>query len=95
MTGYRPDIRASASEVIRHLPPDIKRAVRAAIRLLAANPAAGEPLQEELAGRSKYRVRRFRIIYRLDRTQRILHIIAVGHRRRVYEELARSEEPEA
>lgn len=53
-----------------------------------ADPARGEPLQGELAGRFKYRVRRYRIIYSVDRQARILHILAVGHRRSIYEELA-------
>ena len=88
MAGYRPEIGSKVAEVIRHLPPELKRALRAAIRALAMNPATGEPLHAELEGRFKYRVRRYRIVYRLDRAGRILHIVAVGHRRSVYEELA-------
>ena len=85
---YRIEIRPAVGEVIRHLPPGVKRAVRAAIRAIAEDPAAGEALHGELAGRLKYRVRRFRIVYRIDRAARIIHVIAVGHRRNVYEELA-------
>jgi mRNA interferase RelE/StbE len=88
VAGYRPEIGSEVSAIIRHLPPDVKRALRAAIRALAVNPAAGEPLHAELEGRSKYRVRRYRIIYRVDRAARILRIVAVGHRRSIYEELA-------
>jgi mRNA interferase RelE/StbE len=88
VAGYRPEIGSEVSEVIRHLPPDVKRALRAAIRALAVNPAAGEPLHAELEGRFKYRVRRYRIIYRVDRAARILRIVAVGHRRSIYEDLA-------
>jgi mRNA interferase RelE/StbE len=36
----------------------------------------------------KYRVRRFRIAYAIDRNARVICIMAVGHRRQVYEELA-------
>jgi len=88
VAGYRPEIGSEVSAIIRHLPPDVKRALRAAIRALAVNPAAGEPLYAELEGRFKYRVRRYRIIYRVDRAARILRIVAVGHRRSIYEELA-------
>jgi mRNA interferase RelE/StbE len=42
----------------------------------------------ELEGLWKYRVRRFRIIYAIDRGNRILRIFAVGHRRTVYEMVA-------
>lgn len=88
MAGYRPDIPPHVAEVIRHLPPEVKRGIRAAIRALSNDPALGEPLQRELEGLLKYRVRRFRIVYAVDRPRRIMRIIAVGHRRRVYEELA-------
>ena len=88
MTGYRPDIPPRVADVIRSLPPEVKRGVKAAIRSLSDNPNAGEPLQRELDGLWKYRVRRFRIIYAIDRQRRVLRIMAVGHRRAVYEELA-------
>jgi mRNA interferase RelE/StbE len=74
--------------VVRHLPPDIKRAIRAALRALASNPALGEPLEEELAGYWKYRVRRYRIIYRVIRPGKTLRILAIGERRSIYEEAA-------
>ena len=88
MAGYRPDIAPPAAEVIRHLPPEVKRGVKAAIRALSDDPAAGEPLRRELEGLWKYRVKRFRIVYAVDRPRRILRVIAVGHRRAIYEELA-------
>ena len=88
MTSYRLDIRQPAAEAIRRLPPDVKRAVKAAIRNLGANPLLGEPLQRELEGRFKFRVRRYRIIYIIDRPSRAVRILAVGHRRTIYEELA-------
>ena len=55
--------------------------------LLCVNPASGEPLKKELKGLWKYRVRRFRIVYAVDRTRRVLRIVAVGHRRAIYEEV--------
>ena len=95
MAGYRLAIRSAAAVVIRHLPPGIKRSVRAALDSLAEEPSLGEPLHGELQGRFKFRVRRYRIIYGLDRARRVVNVIAVGHRRSVYEELAeRSREGE-
>ncbi len=88
MAGYRPDIAPHVAEVIRHLPPEIKRGVKAAIRALSSNPTSGEPLQRELEGLWKYRVKRFRVVYALDRQHRILRVMAVGHRRAVYDALA-------
>ena len=88
MAGYKPVIPPEVAEVIRHLSPEVKRAVKAAIRAIAANPAAGQPLQRELAGYWKFRVRRFRILYRVDRATKVLRITAVGERRSIYEEVA-------
>ena len=88
MLRYRLAIRSAAAEAIVHLPPDIKRLVRSALRTLAAEPAAGEPLHAELQGLSKYRVRRFRVIYKVDRARRVIDVLAVGRRRNVYEEVA-------
>ena len=88
MAVYRPDIPPHVAEIIRHLPPDIKRGVKHALRSLSADLISGVPLMRELSGLWKYKVRRFRIIYELDRKARIIRIYAVGHRREVYEKLA-------
>ena len=88
MAAYRPDIPPHVAEIIRHLPPDVKRSVKQALRSLSADPFSGAPLIRELAGLWKFKVRRFRIIYELDRKARIMPIFAIGHRREVYEELA-------
>ncbi len=87
MAGFRPDIPPHVGEHVRHLPPDLKRTVKAAIRTLAANPHVGEPLMKELKGLWKYRVRRFRIVYGIDPRRRVIRIVAVAHRRRIYEEV--------
>ena len=88
MAGYRPEIPPGVAAVIRHLPPEVKRVIKAALRALSGGAVSGEPLQRELEGLLKYRVKRYRIVYTLDRQRRIIRILAVGHRRAVYEELA-------
>jgi mRNA interferase RelE/StbE len=85
---FRPDIPPHVAEVIRSFPPDLKRSIKAAVRAIAADPACGELLLRELDGLWKYRVRRFRIVYAIDRKTRVVRLIAVGHRRHVYEELS-------
>ena len=87
MSAYRPDIPPRVAEVIRHLPPEIKTAVKSAVRLLSGDPGRGEALQRDLAGLWKYRVRRFRLVYQIDRKARVLRLVAVGHRRSIYDEL--------
>lgn len=48
MAAFRPDIPPHIAEVIRHLPPDVKRSVKQALRALRLDPFSGEPLLREL-----------------------------------------------
>lgn len=73
--------------MIRSLHPDLTQLIKSAIRAIPANPECGVPLKRELDGLRKYRVRRFRIVYRVEQKKRIIRLMAVGHRRTVYEEL--------
>ncbi len=90
MTPYRVAILSNVEDRIRRLPPDIKRRVREAIHAISQDPGRGEQLRLELQRYVKYRVRRFRIIYAVDRKARRVTLVAIGHRRTVYEELARA-----
>ena len=87
MSPFRPDIPPHVAEVIRSLHPDLKRSIKAAVRGIATDPECGEPLMRELDGLWKYRVRRFRIVYAIDRKSRAIRFIAVGHRHSIYENL--------
>jgi mRNA interferase RelE/StbE len=84
----RPEFPPHVAEIVRRLPPDLKRSVKQAVRALSVDPEIGQPLQRELQGLWRYRVRRFRIVYRVDRSRRVLQVLAVGHRQSVYEEVA-------
>ena len=88
MAVYRPDIPPHVAEIVRHLPPDVKRSIKQALRSLSADPFSGAPLMRELSGLWRFKVRRFRIIYEPDRKARVIRIFAIGHRREVYEKLA-------
>lgn len=87
MIPFRPDIPPHVAEVIRSLLPDLKQFIKSAIRAIATDPESGEPLKRELDWLRKYRVRRFRIVYAVDQKARVIRVMAVGHRRHVYEEL--------
>jgi len=75
------------AETIRSLHPDLKRSIKFSIRAIAADPECGVPLLRELDGLRKFRVRRFRIVYAITRKAHSIRLMAVGHRRSVYEEL--------
>ena len=78
MALYRPVIPSHIAEIIRSLPPDLKRSVKAAIQGLSENPNLGEPLLRELDGHWKYRVKRFRIVYTVHRREKVIRLVAVG-----------------
>ena len=88
MNPFRPDIPRHVAEVIRSLHPDLIRSIQAAVRAIATDPECGVSLLRELDGLWQYRVRRFRIVYAIDRRSRVIRLMAVGHRRDVYEELS-------
>ncbi|MBA2252733.1 MAG: type II toxin-antitoxin system RelE/ParE family toxin [Nitrospirales bacterium] len=88
MKSLRIDIPPHVADLLRSLHPDLKRSLKAALRAIASDPHCGEPLLRELAGLQKYRVRRFRIVYRIDRKSRVIQVMAIGPRRHIYEELA-------
>lgn len=88
MPVRRIEVPPHVAEVIRHLPPEVKRGVKAALRAVAGDPSIGEPLRRDLEGLCKFRVRRYRLVYAVGRRERVVRIFAVGHRPGIYEEVA-------
>ena len=74
-------------ELIRHLHPQMKRKVRAALNEILIDPNCGKPLERELKGYRSLRISRYRIVYRPDKAG--AEIVALGPRRTIYEELTR------
>jgi mRNA interferase RelE/StbE len=87
MAPFELDIPPHVAAVLRHLPPDVKRPVIAALRAIGANPSIGARLLRDLKGLWRFRVRRFRIVYAVDRSRRVVRVMAVAHRRSVYDDL--------
>jgi len=65
--------------------PLLKKRVRAALEAICENSYYGKGLKEELEGLRSFRIKRFRIIYRIISKNKIA-IVAVGPRRYIYEE---------
>jgi len=75
----------TATRILRHLHPDLKRSVRKALDDLASDPFLGKPLQDELAGLWSLPVARYRLIYPVDEAD--IAVVFLGPRRTVYERL--------
>jgi addiction module RelE/StbE family toxin len=75
------------ARLIAKFPPEIKRLVRSSIDTLLDEPQLGTELTGELDGYYSYRIRRYRIIYRVNEDESTIDVYHVGHRRDVYETL--------
>lgn len=86
--AYKLRVPPALAALIRGLHPHLKRKLRGALEAVAADPACGKTLREELSGLWSLRVGRFRLIYRIAAGRRI-DLIAFGPRERIYEETLR------
>ena len=83
MTLRRVEISKTVRNLITHLSPELKRKVRTAFRVIAADPYQAKELKDELVGLRSYRLGNARIIFRL--TGKIVEVVAFGPRRDIYE----------
>lgn len=85
---YRLVVPKEIHEVIRKMHPDLKKKVRASLAIIISEPRSGKVLMGELLGLRSFRVSSFRIIYRIADAERI-ELVAIGPRKRIYEEMTR------
>ena len=86
MIRYRIEIPLALRDLMRHLPPELKTKVKAALRSIADNPDRAKELRDELKGLRSHRIGRFRVIYRIVGS--FVQILALGPRAEVYERAA-------
>ena len=88
LPGYKLKVPDGLVALIRGLHPLLKKRVKAALQTIMREPHSGKSLKDELAGLRSYRVKRFRIIYKITQKKQI-DIIAFGPRKYIYEETFR------
>jgi mRNA interferase RelE/StbE len=78
----------SAAEEILALDGTIKKIIKKAIedKLMVDPLKFGLPLRRNLSGLFKLRVGNYRIIYQIKKSEVIVLVVAVGHRRMVYKD---------
>lgn len=83
---YRVEVAAAAVRQLRKLDRAAQRRVQAAIELLAAEPRPGGA-KKLVGGNGEWRVRTgdYRIVYEVHDTVLLVLVIAVGHRREIYD----------
>ena len=87
-TLYKLRVPDEIVSLIRGMHPILKKRVKAALNEISHNPYCGRALKEELAGLRTFRIKRFRIIYKVS-TKKQINIIALGPRKYIYEETFR------
>ena len=75
-------------QLIRKMHPDLKKKVRASLKIILSEPYSGKALMDELSGLRSLRVSSFRIIYRIKNSEKI-ELVAIGPRERIYQETYR------
>jgi len=86
---YRLFYTDEAKKQISKFDGRLKEKIRVAAEEIQANPTVGKPLTRELRDRFSYRVSDYRIVYRVYQTEIVVLILAVGHRRDIYEKQKR------
>jgi len=82
---WRLVVAAPAVRELERLPEKAATAVVESFRAIAAAPhRLGKPLRFELEGLWSARRGPYRVVYRIDEDERVVVVIAVGHRRDVY-----------
>ncbi len=82
---WRVVVMAPARREFDRLPISVAAAVLETLDAIAENPRRlGKPLMLEHEGRFSARRGPYRIIYELDEPQRVVRVLAIGHRRNVY-----------
>ncbi len=82
---YTVVIFPEARRAIKLLKKTYKISIRAVIRDLKEDPFSGKPLTRELTGRHSYKVGVYRIIYKVDKPNKKVYILTIGHRSTVYQ----------
>ncbi|MBW1724941.1 MAG: type II toxin-antitoxin system RelE/ParE family toxin [Deltaproteobacteria bacterium] len=74
--------------LIRGMHPVLKKRIKLAFNKILKDPYSGKALKEELDGLRSFRIKRFRIIYKVS-LKKVISIIALGPRKYIYEETFR------
>jgi mRNA interferase RelE/StbE len=77
-------IKRSAAKALAGLPKADRLRVVAAIDRLCDTPAAGSALKGEFEGLRRLRVGHYRVVYEWQRSELLILVVRIGHRREVY-----------
>ena len=82
---YEVIIAPQAQKGMKHLKKIFRTAVSELMKDLKEDPFCGKLLSRELADRYTYKIGVFRVIYVINREDKKVFVVTVGHRAKVYD----------
>ncbi|MBI4347017.1 MAG: type II toxin-antitoxin system RelE/ParE family toxin [Elusimicrobia bacterium] len=84
MSSYAVRFTARSGRDYGALEPALRQRVANALDRVGNEPLGGKALKGGLAGLRSVRVGEYRILYRFDPPNRLVWVVAIGHRRDIY-----------
>lgn len=81
---YQIKITAQAKKELKKIKNNYYEGINFAFEEIRENPFLGKPLLRELFGKYSYRVGPYRIIYIIDKKDKLIKVLTAGHRSSVY-----------
>lgn len=82
---FQVKLTPTAFNEFRRLHPNVKKQLKDALNILRDNPFTGKQLREDLDYFRTFKIKRYRVIYQIDDNLKHIIVIALGHRRDIYE----------
>lgn len=82
---YKLRISSKAEKEIKKISQPHQRAIILALTDIKEDPLSGKPLTRELTRRFSYRVGVYRIVYKVNKKDKIIEVLTAGHKATVYQ----------
>lgn len=82
---FKIKLTPTATHSFHRLHPEVKKQFKDALIALKGNPYYGKQLREELNFFRSFKIKRYRVIYQVDDNLKHIVVVALGHRRDIYE----------
>lgn len=86
---YKKRFTSHAAQLIKHLPPQIKKPLRILTDKLIEDPYLGKALHQDLRGYYSIKHNRYRIIYEIDEKHKLVIVHHLGERANIYDLFSR------
>ncbi|MEK6817428.1 MAG: type II toxin-antitoxin system RelE/ParE family toxin [Nanoarchaeota archaeon] len=83
--NYEILLHKKAQKFFNKLDNSIKKLISIKIDKLKLNPELGKPLVGNLSGLRSLRVEKYRVLYEIKKSQLIIYVLEMGHRKDVYD----------